>query len=356
MERPRQLQSGKWQGRVTGPDGKRYSAGVHVSERKAEKAQALKLAELEARQEAGPDPDKTDFVQYAEAYLYSRRPEEVDGLAPTSYYKNQKWLQGKLVPFFAGKAVQDITPPMVRDWWNKHSEAPSTRKSAYYLLNAIFELALDDELISRNPCRVKGAGKKVSKTRPTFTEADVAKLYEAADDTQTKALVALLAGSAMRVGEAVALRWDDVSFWDARVHVQRHRTPQGLPEGTKAGEDKTRLLALPGWVTEALEALYKERDGEGFIFLNKRGTGLSVDGAERIFRDLREEAGLPHIHLHDLRHVSLTAYANQPGVTLRDVMARGGHSSEKVAMGYQHTTTEKDEAVAKALPNPLVRK
>jgi hypothetical protein len=45
MEAPKQLPSGRWRQRLTGPDGKRHSV-ADTSERKVMKAAALKLAEL----------------------------------------------------------------------------------------------------------------------------------------------------------------------------------------------------------------------------------------------------------------------------------------------------------------------
>jgi hypothetical protein len=68
---------------VTGPNGKRYSAGVHTSLRKAQQAQAMKLAELEAKAEEDEDPrSQTRFDNYAEQHLWSRRPGEINGYAP----------------------------------------------------------------------------------------------------------------------------------------------------------------------------------------------------------------------------------------------------------------------------------
>ncbi|GAA3762047.1 tyrosine-type recombinase/integrase [Microbacterium kribbense] len=357
MEKPRHLPSGKWQGRVTGADGKRHSAGVHTSKRKAQIAQARKLAELaDAARDAETPTTKTPFIRYAEKYLFSRRPSEVGGLAPSSYYKYQRRLQGKLIPVFGHLAIEEITTRQIREWWADQSSAPSERKSAYYLLHSILEVALDDELINRNPCRVRGSGKKASKTRPTFTEEHIAQLYAATEDLQTRALVALLAGTGLRIGEAVALDWDHISFFDQRADVVRHLTCGILLEGTKGGKEETRSPSLPRWVTDELAGLLRGTDGVGAIFRNMRGTRLSVDGAERIFRKLRASAGLEAMHLHDIRHVSLTAYARQPGVTLADVMARGGHKSVIVAATYQHSDDSRDQAITATLPNPLLRK
>jgi len=54
------------------------------------------------------------------------------------------------------------------------------------------------------------------------------------------------------------------------------------------------------------------------------------------------------LHLHDLRHTGST-WSAQSGATLKEVMARIGHSSTRAAMIYQHATRERDQAIAAAL-------
>ena len=48
-----------------------------------------------------------------------------------------------------------------------------------------------------------------------------------------------------------------------------------------------------------------------------------------------ESIGLPGLHFHDLRHTG-NQFAAQSGATLRDLMARMGHDSDRAAMIYQH--------------------
>ncbi len=54
------------------------------------------------------------------------------------------------------------------------------------------------------------------------------------------------------------------------------------------------------------------------------------------------------LHVHDLRHTGSTRSA-QTGATLREVMARIGHSSPRAAMIYQHASRDRDQAIADAL-------
>jgi hypothetical protein len=59
--------------------------------------------------------------------------------------------------------VQDITEARVRRWRKNLLDAgvgPVTVAKAYRLLKAILNTAVDDGLIRRNPCRIKGPGKR----------------------------------------------------------------------------------------------------------------------------------------------------------------------------------------------------
>jgi hypothetical protein len=59
----------------------------------------------------------------------------------------------------------------------------------------------------------------------------------------------------------------------------------------------------------------------------------------------RDEAGLPGLYLHDLRHTGNTIAA-ATGASLRELMERMGHTSTCAALIYQHATRERDEAIA----------
>ena len=63
-------------------------------------------------------------------------------------------------------------------------------------------------------------------------------------------------------------------------------------------------------------------------------------------------AGLPGLHLHDLRHTGNTMAA-ATGASLRELMERMGHTSTRAALIYQHATRERDEAIAAAMGDAL---
>ena len=62
---------------------------------------------------------------------------------------------------------------------------------------------------------------------------------------------------------------------------------------------------------------------------------------------------LPDLHFHDLRHTGGTLSA-ATGASLKELMARLGHSSVRAAMMYQHATRDRDRVIALALED-LIR-
>jgi len=63
------------------------------------------------------------------------------------------------VPAFGQRELSKITPVMVRNWCaDLATQTPGVARSSYRLLRAIFDTAISDDLILKNPCRVKGGG------------------------------------------------------------------------------------------------------------------------------------------------------------------------------------------------------
>lgn len=78
--------------------------------------------------------------------------------------------------------LDEITAPRVREWRAERlrtTGAKTTVAKAYRLLKGILETAVDDDLISRNPCRIKGAGKESAAERRIAPVAQVDALADA---------------------------------------------------------------------------------------------------------------------------------------------------------------------------------
>lgn len=124
----------------------------------------------------------------------------------------------------------------------------------------------------------ENAKRNGSKDRPSYDDDVVERLYLAAEEPQIRAIVSVLRGTALRVGELLALNWEDLYLLHSRIPVMKHWTPFGIQPGTKTGPQHTRTIIMPRWVQDALESLLEGTGGEGPIFLHSRGGRLTVDG------------------------------------------------------------------------------
>jgi integrase len=82
-----------------------------------------------------------------------------------------------------------------------------------------------------------------------------------------------------------------------------------------------------------------------WVFVGPKGGHPTRANFHRIWDKARMAAGIPHLHLHDLRHTGNTLAA-ETGATLRELMTRMGHSSTRAALIYLHAREERDQAIA----------
>ncbi|KAB8182720.1 tyrosine-type recombinase/integrase [Microbispora catharanthi] len=86
--------------------------------------------------------------------------------------------------------------------------------------------------------------------------------------------------------------------------------------------------------------------------MGPKGARLRRSSFRGTWSKVRTAVGLPDLHFHDLRHVGNTLAAAD-GASLKEQMARMGHSSTRAALIYLHATQGRDQAIAKALGQTL---
>ena len=162
------------------------------------------------------------------------------------------------------------------------------------------------------------------RTREYLTETEVGRLISAARDNRwghrdaTMILVSYRHG--LRASELVDLRWDQVDFRTAVLHVRRvkHGTPSTHP--------------ILGDLLRALRRLQREQEPKSpFVFTSERGAPFTTAGFARMIERAGVEAELGFkAHPHMLRHACGYALANK-GHDTRALQAYLGHRN------IQHT-------------------
>lgn len=354
----RKLSSGRYQARLRrGETGRQETVGTYRS--KADADAALRAAE--AAQAAGrwvdPARGRITLRQYADSWLVERAR-----LAPRTREIYAGLLRVHILPALGDVRLDRLTPSEVRRWHREGSEgsSPSMAPKAYRLLRTILSTAVDDEVLARNPCRIRSAG--VDRSSPQQI-VSIPQLYAIADAIarRYRALVLLAGLAGLRAGELSALCRADIDLERGTVDVnkQRVRLDSGkilvAPPKTDAGR---RIVALPQVLVPELEAHLASFVGPAttdLVFTGERGAPLDrTNFRDRFWKPATVGAGVPGLRVHDLRHTAATLAATT-GASTKELMARLGHASPRAALIYQHATRDRDVGIAEALSDLVDR-
>jgi len=172
------------------------------------------------------------------------------------------------------------------------------------------------------------------RTREYLTEGEVEKLMVAAKRNRygqrdaTMVLVAYRHG--LRAAELVDLRWEQVDFKTATLHVRRVK--QGTPSTHPILGDELR----------ALRRLQREQDPKSpFVFTSERGAPFTTAGFARMVERAGADARLGFkTHPHMLRHACGYALANR-GHDTRALQAYLGHKNIQHTVRYTELSPQR---------------
>lgn len=269
-------------------------------------------------------------------------------------------------PALGSTVLDQIEPDDVRRWYSRLSDGlraslaesgrngSATVARSYRLLRAILQTAVDDDILTRNPCRIPGAGDARSLERPVLSAQEIGRL---ADEVPLsyRAFVLVAGFTGLRAGEIAALRLSDLDLRRGnavlRVNRRFYRVAGTLTIDTPKSEAGARTLPLPAFVADELRAhLVEFRPDAGpsdLVFVTSGGRDV-LDGYSQVVRRALDRIGRTDARAHDLRHSALTSAAEH-GATLATLMQMAGHSTPDAAQRYQHATLEHSRRVAAAV-------
>jgi integrase len=350
----RQLPSGRFQIRYPGPDGK-FRVGDTTYERERDADQALSLVEAKLITGDWVDPQraKVKLGDYAEKWIAERT-----NLRPRTVEIYKGLLKRYILPHLGNVPIGRLNTAAVREWRALligSGIGASEAAKAYRFLRAVLMTAADDQIIPRNPCRIRGAGEEKPEERPVLT---MSKVFELADlvPVRLRALILLATFASLRWGEVAALRRMDLDLTTRTVSVRQQHVELDTGEllvGPPKSRAGVRTVAIPAGIIPALREHLERFTGaedDALIFTGSRGGILRRSNFRRAAKwdENTRKIGSPGLHFHDLRHTGNTIAASS-GASLKDLMQRMGHDSVRAALIYQHSTAEADRKIADAM-------
>ena len=301
------------------------------------------------------DREAPGFVQYAENWLesYIKPPMR----EPGTYRRYKGLIDNHIKKAFPGRLLADITRGDIRDFLALEYQNGGSRSSISTMqtvISGIFNHALDDEIISANPCN--GVMRLLNLSRKQETEIEPFTLEESLEILETVKnsfpgyylFFLILFRTGMRLGEACGLQWGDINFEDGFIKVQRTASHQRIKNGTKTNRSRKVDMTtdLASQLLKAYQAHKEERlkgNNSPWLFM-KAGKLFYHTTARRIFKTALAKTGLDERRIHDIRHTyaSLLLSNNAPILYVSNQL---GHSSVKMTLDiYSHWIPSADSA------------
>ncbi len=211
------------------------------------------------------------------------------------------------------------------------------------LLGGIFAYAVEHGIVAQNVVRgVKRFPDRKSERFLSEKElSDLGRvlrsLEEGGENAQAIAIIKLLIFTGARKGEIERLLWNEVDMERGLLQLGDSKTGQ-----------KVIVLNPP-----ALRVLSEiERVGESpFVFPASKGDG-HFEGVPKVWRRVRERAGLSDVRMHDLRH-SFASVAVAGGASLPVIGALLGHKHSATTQRYAHLSNDPLHAVSRSVGQTL---
>lgn len=293
------------------------------------------------------------FGDYMDKFYSTFRIHQEDN----TLVNRKRIIKNHIKPAFGSKLINRITTTDLQEYFNRLGEkyARETLLKIRNTMNPVFEAAVEDGLISRNPLdssRLTIPGKETVPHKAIPKEKmDEIKAALPSLDGRIKTMAALLCYSGMRFEEILGLSWEDIDGdWIHIAHAVVH--PTRNEPVIKAPKTKTSDRKIP-YVDKLKEILEPDR-ATGFL-LSKNGDGktpLSYTEARRVFDKIRKQFGLTGFTAHDFRDTCATEW-REAGIQL-DVIARLlGHAktetTEKKYVKYRNDLLLQSVATMNAL-------
>lgn len=345
----RRKSDNKWVGSVSLADGKRKVIYGRTRDEVAKKVTNL----LKTIADCLPiqTDERTTVGQFLESWLEQSAKHIVRESTFSSY---QQLVKKHLIPGLGAHRLTKLEPSHVQEFLNtKLAGGLSPRTVAYLrgLLRAALQQALKWGLVGRNVAGLVDPPRQRKPEVNVLTPDEIQALLTSVASNRLHALYVVAAALGLRQSEILGLQWPDVDFGTRTLQVRRSLTRQTR----KLDEPKTptsrRTLPMPEMVVEALrqhrtrQLAERLRAGElwadnNLVFASETGVPLAGTGVSHQFSRRLDEAKLPHVKFHALRHGTAT-YLLSRGVPTKIVAEILGHSSVMVTLDiYSHVQPE----------------
>jgi integrase len=347
----RKLPSGRWQARYPAPNGSLIAAPTTFA---ARTDAARYLGRVQADLERGHWQDhrlgRITFAEWMERWLASNPSKRSTTLA-----RDTTVLRTHALPLLGSRPMSSITPLDIKGVVDEMASklAPDTVRTNLAVIRAVFNAAVEAEILSRSPVRTIRVAKAESRDRPTLTMEEILRLADAIG-ARYRALVLVGAILGLRWSEAIGLRVRDIDFLRRTLTVRQtlSEVEGRLAVAATKSRRSRRTMSVPQFVIDELaqHVACFGRSGDDLVFVGPKCGALRRSFAARTFVPAVSVAAIDaRVTFHGLRHIAASLMV-EAGVHPRVIQQRLGHATARLSMElYAHVPEAADRGVAESL-------
>lgn len=286
------------------------------------------------------EPHTPYFASYLEIWWKLYKVPKLRHTTRTSY---RNAIDLRILPFFKGMRLEDISTNTIQAFYNKHEGmAHSSIHQMSVILHQVFDLAVEDGHMKFNPTESKRLFMKGSKQkREALRDCDVKEIMDKLSLLEAKDRIplAILLYTGVRRGEALGLRWENLDWKKGVIHIEQAVT--FLNNQPVLGETKSDagIRTVP-FDERLMEILRPYRQISGFI-VGDGITPMTERTFTRMWQRISRTIDLHGATPHTFRHTYITLAASS-GIDVKTLQSIAGHSDIKMTMDrYAHKRDEK---------------
>ena len=278
--------------------------------------------------------------------------------AKTTLAKYKAITQCSIRPYFRDTLLTDVDENMVQDFYDSLGEGgKNLSRQTIHLIHSVLKGAFDAAVgmgaLPYNPSELAYIKRRIYGNNTVLCDEIIRSVLRKNNKSEYENLFPVMLVSAMRYGEAAALRWDDIDPVRGCIHIHRHlityneggHTHYEIADSTK--NRTSRFVYLPPFAFDYFESQrklqLKERAAAGpawsnpdnLVFTNETGGPLRYYKVCRRFKKIVTPLGQPYANIHSLRHTgaSICFMATR---NISSVRAMTGNSGMASASYYIH--------------------
>jgi len=266
------------------------------------------------------------FDHYANLYLKFKKNE----LKNSTFEKYESIIELRLLPFFQNIPITEIKTSDIKLWLLNIVDVGGKSKRTYMgVIKGIFDEALYDELIEKNPVSRIRLPKVTKSIIHPFTPDEVNSILQTAQMVNYKNYLNIAFFTGMRSGEIIGLKKEDIDLKNKILKIRRTRSRFG--ESTPKTRESSRDIPILDSLFPLVESLYNLHDHD-YLFKTQynepyRDTNVFVD---RYWKPSLESLGISYRRPYNTRHTYATNMLYRNLVTPVELAQLLGHSSTEM--------------------------